>query len=221
MLWIMCLDQALYGLHEPVAIRQAQDACLRKACDRRKLREQPKTARVVTQGTKSACTQVYRCTGPLCTKQGGRSKGRQQAGRLCGTGQEKDAVFVEREAEKNCRTGQHRIGVRKQRQTHVRTSACPHVCPSGPQGPQGDREDGCSSAMQGWPVSSGNKNEALLLLHSFPFSTQPLPCQYVFPDMCGAERRQDMLADLDRGRARRPVLAGQQPGISFLFLSVR
>lgn len=71
--------------------------------------------------------------------------------------------------------------------------------------------------MQGWPVSSGNKNEALLLLHSFPFSTQPLPCQYVFPDMCGAERRQDMLADLDRGRARRPVLTGQQTGITFLF----
>lgn len=165
----MCLDQALYGLHEPVAIRQAQDACLRKACDRRKLREQPKTARVVTQGTKSACTQVYRCTGPLCTKQGGRSKGRQQAGRLCGTGQEKDAVLVEREAEKNCRTGQHRIGVRKQRQTHVRTSACPHVCPSGPQGPQGDREDGCSSAMQGLACVIGQQKRSATSLALLPF----------------------------------------------------
>lgn len=95
---------------------------------------------------------------------------------------------------------------------HVRTSAR-----LGRKGHKGTVKTDAALPCRGWPVSSGNKNEALLLLHSFPFSTQPLPCQYVFPDMCGAERRLDMLADLDKGRARCPVLAGQQTGITFLF----
>ena len=103
-------------------------------------------------------------------------------------------------------------GRRMSAHLHVRTSAR-----LGRKGHKGTVKTDAALPCRGWPVSSGNKNEALLLLHSFPFSTQPLPCQYVFPDMCGAERRLDMLADLDKGRARCPVLAGQQTGITFLF----